>query len=138
MDSGGSRFYRQSAALVGFISLAALGVAGIVPYVIVSVGIDHHGSVVVVVLAVAAVAGVSAYTAWRAPRIGLRETEAGLVAQTPGSFYWLPPDGRAFEEAPPGEYRLRSTGEVVIDPDYLATWTITHGDGQTPRDTGYH
>lgn len=24
--------------------------------------------------------------------------------------------------APPGEYRLRSTGEVVVDPDYLARW----------------
>lgn len=36
----------------------------------------------------------------------------------------LPPDLSAFTEAPPGEYRLRSTGEVVTDPDLLAQWTI--------------
>jgi hypothetical protein len=33
----------------------------------------------------------------------------------------LPPHIR---KAPPGEYRLRSTGEIVPDPDFLATWTI--------------
>ncbi len=42
-----------------------------------------------------------------------------------GSDYLLPPDLRPFEEAPPGEYRLRSTGEVVIDPDFLCNWTMT-------------
>jgi ketosteroid isomerase-like protein len=42
-----------------------------------------------------------------------------------GEVEWLPPDLRAFKEAAPGEYRLRSTGEIVVDPDYLATWTIT-------------
>jgi hypothetical protein len=38
-----------------------------------------------------------------------------------GEIFTLPPE---VEPAPPGEYRLRSTGEVVVDPDYLATWTI--------------
>lgn len=37
---------------------------------------------------------------------------------------WLPPDLSRLEVASPGEYRLKSTGEVVVDPDYLATWTI--------------
>jgi hypothetical protein len=41
-----------------------------------------------------------------------------------GELEWLPPDLRAFETAAPGEYRLRSTGEVVVDPDLLSTWTI--------------
>jgi hypothetical protein len=27
-------------------------------------------------------------------------------------------------EAPPGNYRLRSTGEVVVDPDYLSKWIV--------------
>jgi hypothetical protein len=40
-----------------------------------------------------------------------------------GEFEWLPPDTRAFELAPPGEYRLYSTSEVVADPDYTTTWT---------------
>jgi hypothetical protein len=39
-----------------------------------------------------------------------------------GELEWLPPDLRAWKRADPGEYRLRSTGEVVVDPDYL-TWT---------------
>ena len=33
----------------------------------------------------------------------------------------LPP---RLAKASPGEYRLRSTGEVVIDPDFLATWEV--------------
>jgi hypothetical protein len=45
-----------------------------------------------------------------------------------GTTSWLPPDARSLEEAPPGEYRLRSTGEVVGDPDYLCSWTITRSD----------
>jgi hypothetical protein len=38
--------------------------------------------------------------------------------------FTLPPALDAFEPAPPGEYRLRSTGEVVVNPDLLATWTV--------------
>lgn len=37
---------------------------------------------------------------------------------------WLPPDLSSIEAASPGEYRLKSTGEVVADPDYLAAWTV--------------
>ena len=42
-----------------------------------------------------------------------------------GSTRWLPPDVRPFDEAWPGEYRLSGTGEMVVDPDYVATWTRT-------------
>jgi hypothetical protein len=41
-----------------------------------------------------------------------------------GEIYRLPPDLRSIAEAPPGEYRLRSTGEVVVDPDVTVTWRI--------------
>ena len=41
-----------------------------------------------------------------------------------GETFWLPPDLRSFQDAKPGEYRLRSTGEVVVNPDLLSTWTI--------------
>jgi hypothetical protein len=37
----------------------------------------------------------------------------------------LPPHLPAFRPADKGEYRLRSTGEVVADPDVIASWTIT-------------
>jgi len=47
-----------------------------------------------------------------------------LEGERDGETYDLPPDLKAFDPAPPGEYRLRSTGEVVVDPDYLTSWTV--------------
>jgi len=35
----------------------------------------------------------------------------------------LPPDPRFIQKAKPGSYRLRSTGQVIENPDYLTTWT---------------
>ena len=40
----------------------------------------------------------------------------------------LPPDPRGIRKAPPGVYRLRSTGEEIENPDYLATWTCVSPD----------
>ncbi len=37
----------------------------------------------------------------------------------------LPPDPRGIRKAKPGTYTLRSTGETVENPDYLATWDCT-------------
>lgn len=48
-----------------------------------------------------------------------------LEGSRSGEFYTLPPDVRSFSPARPGECRLRSTGEVVVDPDYTTTWTST-------------
>ncbi|MBW3618011.1 MAG: hypothetical protein KY446_09735 [Proteobacteria bacterium] len=42
-----------------------------------------------------------------------------------GDVFTLPPDLRAFFPAKPGSYRLRQTGEVVLDPDYTTTWERT-------------
>jgi hypothetical protein len=41
----------------------------------------------------------------------------------------LPPHLSMFLAARPGEYRLRSTGETVKDPDLTTSWTIT----QSPK-----
>ena len=35
----------------------------------------------------------------------------------------LPPDPRGIHKARPGVYKLRSTGQEVINPEYVATWT---------------
>jgi hypothetical protein len=53
--------------------------------------------------------------------------EIALQGLRKGETYWLPPDLRNIFPAPPGEYRLRSTGEIVINPDYTSTWTINPG-----------
>lgn len=56
-------------------------------------------------------------------RINERE---GIVVKLgdSGDEYKLPPDLDSLQPAPEGEYRLRSTGEVIVDPDLLTTWTI--------------
>ena len=56
-------------------------------------------------------------------RMGRREGIVIRRADT-GEEYALPPDVRALFAARRGEYRLRSTGEVVVDPDFVTTWTI--------------
>ena len=37
----------------------------------------------------------------------------------------IPPDLSNLEPASPGDYHLKSTGDVVQDPDYLAAWTVS-------------
>lgn len=56
-------------------------------------------------------------------RINLHE---GLVISRgdTGEEMSLPPLLERYEEAKKGEYRLKATGLVVKDPDYLATWTL--------------
>lgn len=49
-----------------------------------------------------------------------------LKGKRKGEIFWLPPDVGPFQDAKPGEYKLRSTGEVVVDPDLLATWTVNN------------
>jgi hypothetical protein len=41
-----------------------------------------------------------------------------------GDIFTLPPALEAFAPAPPGEYRLRSTGEVVVDPDFTCVMQV--------------
>ncbi len=38
--------------------------------------------------------------------------------------FTLPPDLSALRPAAKGEYKLHATGEVVLDPDYISTWTV--------------
>jgi hypothetical protein len=48
-----------------------------------------------------------------------------LNGESEGQQYTLPPDLRAFSLASPGKYRLRATGEIVSNPDYLASWRLS-------------
>jgi hypothetical protein len=59
-----------------------------------------------------------------------------LEGQKEGELFWLPPDIRAFQDAEPGEYRLRSTGEIIVDPDFIMYWTVNrpppHDQNRSP------
>jgi hypothetical protein len=51
-----------------------------------------------------------------------------------GEHYWMPPTTEPYKRAEPGQYELRSTGEVVRNPDYLSTWVLTEPpEGSTPE-----
>ena len=41
-----------------------------------------------------------------------------------GTASCTPPDLRPFAEAAPGAYRLRSTRETIVHPDFTSTWEI--------------
>ncbi len=41
-----------------------------------------------------------------------------------GEEFTLPPDLTALEVAPKGKYRLHPSNEIVVDPDFLVTWTM--------------
>lgn len=41
-----------------------------------------------------------------------------------GADLVIPPDFENIHKAKTGEYKLRSTGEVVIDPDFVSSWTV--------------
>ncbi len=41
-----------------------------------------------------------------------------------GSVFQLPYDKEAINEAAEGEYKEKATGNIIINPDYITTWTI--------------
>jgi hypothetical protein len=60
------------------------------------------------------------------------ETPYGLVVELAGGgLLDLPPTFALLDEAPPGDYRLRSTGEVVVDPNLMSVVTIELPPGQS-------
>src|SRR5688572_17071982 len=47
------------------------------------------------------------------------------LVDTAGDEHWLPLDREAYEPAEPGEYELRSSGQVVVDPTWLTKWIVS-------------
>ena len=50
--------------------------------------------------------------------------EGVVFVDSAGKEHWVPLDREAFRPADPGTYKLRSTGEVVVDPEWVSTWTV--------------
>ncbi len=51
-----------------------------------------------------------------------------------GGTWTMPPATAAFSRASPGVYALKETGEEVVDPDFLAVWTVKEPPGR-PEDS---
>ncbi len=51
-----------------------------------------------------------------------------LFLEPSGNEFALPPNTRNLTPADAGEYRLEPDGQVVTNPDYLATWTVRRRD----------
>jgi hypothetical protein len=49
-----------------------------------------------------------------------------VVVERPGEVEpaVLPADAAAYEQAPTGRYTLSTTGEIVVDPDFMTTWRV--------------
>lgn len=57
--------------------------------------------------------------------IRINQEEGVVVRLHPsGVEYAMPAVLSAYEEAPPGDYHLQATGEVVSNPDLMATWIV--------------
>lgn len=54
-------------------------------------------------------------------------TNDGLfkIKRADGSIFQMPYDNETIEKAEKGEYRERSTGLIITDPDFIMTWEIT-------------
>jgi hypothetical protein len=53
-------------------------------------------------------------------------TSDGLLKleRNDNSIFQMPFDENAIKKAEKGEYKLRATNEIIIDPDYMMTWEI--------------
>jgi hypothetical protein len=56
----------------------------------------------------------------------LEVADGVVVVERPGEDEpaVLPADAEAYQQAAAGSYTLSSTGETVVDPDYVSTWRI--------------
>lgn len=57
--------------------------------------------------------------------VSAQEIVIALRGKEEGEKLTIPPVLDAIRPAAPGEYCLRSTGERVVDPDFISTWTLT-------------
>lgn len=58
-------------------------------------------------------------------RVTVADDGCITIMQVNGEGFSIPPDLSAIEIAAPGDYTLRSTNEVVRNPDYLASYSVT-------------
>lgn len=65
--------------------------------------------------------------------LGLDETYGIQIETDEIPPFWLPPDLAALQPARPGEYRLRDSGRVVANPDFIAFYSVSAFDESQPH-----
>lgn len=60
----------------------------------------------------------------------INEAIIAVERQNTGEEFTIPADMDALTAAAEGEYRLKPSGEVVVNPDYLTVWTIAKPDAE--------
>ena len=63
-----------------------------------------------------------------AGRVERTEPTFILIRLSNGSLRSIPADLSSTRPAPPGTYRLRASGEMIENPDYLSVWNRTFDD----------
>ena len=58
----------------------------------------------------------------------INEAIIAVNLQDTGDEFTLPRDLSALKVAAAGEYRLKPSGQIVVNPDYLTVWTIMEPD----------
>jgi hypothetical protein len=62
-------------------------------------------------------------------------TEGVVVVDRPGGEpALLPADADAYEPAAAGQYRLKATGEVIQNPDFVTTWQVAVRPAESTAD----
>lgn len=65
----------------------------------------------------------------------INEAIIAVERQDTSEEFTIPADMDALKVAAAGEYRLKPSGEVVVNPNYLAVWTITEPDPEAEQPT---
>jgi hypothetical protein len=59
------------------------------------------------------------------PIVLIDDNKGIVIKKTDGSGnFSIAPDMQNLRPAPRGQYRLRSTGEIIDDPDFISTWIV--------------
>jgi hypothetical protein len=98
-----------------------------------AIATDLPGKVLLIGLTFKSTAGVAERQEQFWGRVIAADQRAGislvLLGSRDGESFDLPPDTRSIRVARRGDYQLRSTGEIVTDPDYTVTFLVQESDG---------
>jgi len=67
-------------------------------------------------------------------------TDDGLlrIKRNDGSIFQMPYNKDTIQQADKGEYRERTTGDIVKDPNFIMTWEITTTNDDNLEETKKH